>query len=151
MVAGERTVLVATIHAETGTPKVRAILAEPGADLFISQLASVEMLSAFAFKVRTGIFGGPDFTRLRGLFLAEVKRRLLKPARVLNAHHQLAGDLVGKHGLSRRRRTLDAPQLAVVLRIHRTAAIDQFVSADQRLCDIVIPEGLAAIDPELTH
>jgi hypothetical protein len=41
-------------HTEIGTPKVRAILPEPGAELLISRLALVEMLSAFATKVRTG-------------------------------------------------------------------------------------------------
>jgi hypothetical protein len=137
-------------HAEVGTPKVRAILAEPGAELLISRLASVETLSAFAIKVRTGVLSGADFARLRGLFLADVKRRLLKPARVLNAHYQLAGDLIGTHGLSRQLRTLDAIQLAVALRIHRAAPLDHFVAADQRLCDIAALEGLTVLNPELT-
>jgi uncharacterized protein len=142
--------LVKHYHAEVGTPKVRAILAEPGVELLISRLASVEMLSAFASKVRTGVFGIADYARLRGLFLADVKRRLLKPARILNAHYQLAGDLIGKHGPSRQLRTLDALQLAVTLRIHRVTPIDHFVSADQRLCDIAALEGPAVINPELT-
>jgi hypothetical protein len=92
----------------------------------------------------------PDFVRLRGLFLADVKRRLLKPARILNAHYQLAGDLIGTHGLSRQFRTLDAIQLAVALRIHGVSPIDHFVCADQRLCDVALLEGLAVINPELT-
>ncbi len=142
--------LIKHYHAEAGTPRVRAILAEPGAELLISRLASVETLSAFAIKVRTGVLGSADYTRLRGLFLADVKRRLLKPARVLNAHYQLAGDLIGKHGLGRQLRTLDALQLAVALRIHRVSPIDHFVAADQRLCDIAVLEGLAVINPELT-
>jgi predicted nucleic acid-binding protein len=137
-------------HAEVGTPRVRAILAEPGAELLISRLASVEMLSAFAIKVRTGVLSIAEFGRLRGLFLADVKRRLLKPARILNAHYQLAGDLISMHGLSRQLRTLDAIQLAVALRIHRMAPIDHFVCADQRLCDVAVLEGLAVINPEVT-
>lgn len=137
-------------HAEVGTPRVRAILAEPGAELLISRLASVEVLSAFAIKVRTGGLTDADFARLRGFFLADVKRRLLKPARVLNAHFHLVGDLIGKHGLSRQLRTLDAIQLAVTLQIHRVSLIDHFVCADQRLCDIAVLEGLSVINPEVT-
>jgi len=137
-------------HAEIGTPKVRAILAEPGAELLVSRLASVELLSAFAIKVRTGVLSSPDFARRRGLFLADVKRGLLKPGRVLNAHYQLAGDLIRTHGLRRPLRTLDAIQLSVALRIHRAAPIDHFVCADQRLADVAALEGLAVINPELT-
>src|SRR5438093_4214699 len=92
--------LVKHYHAEVGTPKVRAILAEPGAEHLISRLATVEMLSGFAGKVRTGVLSIPDFQRLRGLFLADVKRRLLRPVRVLNAHYQLAGDLIDTHAMA---------------------------------------------------
>jgi predicted nucleic acid-binding protein len=141
--------LVKHYHAEVGTPKVRAILAEPGAEILIARLASVELLSAFAIKVRTGVLGSADFARLRGLFWADVKRRLLKPVRILNAHYQLAGDLIGTHGLTRQLRTLDALQLAVALRVHRATPLDHFVCADQRLCDIATLEGLAVLNPEL--
>src|SRR3954449_4713885 len=107
--------LVKYYHVEVGTPKVRAILAEPGAEQLIARLATVEILSGFASKVRTGLLAIPDFQRLRGLFLADVKRRLLKPVRVLNAHYQMAGDLIGSYGMTRQLRTLDALQWAVAL------------------------------------
>lgn len=142
--------LIKHYHAEIGTPKVRAILDEPGAEFLISRLASVEMLSAFAIKVRTGVLATADFGRVRGLFWADVKRRLVKPVRLLNAHYQVAGDLIGTHGLARQLRTLDALQLAVALRLHRTTPLDHFVCTDQRLCDIAAREGLAVINPELT-
>src|SRR4051794_8870807 len=142
--------LVKHYHVEVGTPKVRAILAEPGAEQLIARLTTVEILSGFASKVRTGVLSIPDFRRLRSLFLADVKRRLLKPVRILNAHYQLAGDLIGAHGMTRQLRTLDALQLAVALRMHRVTLIDHFVSADQRLCDVAGLEGLAVINPELT-
>jgi predicted nucleic acid-binding protein len=140
--------LVKLYHAEVGTSTVRAIVAEPGGELLISRLAAVEMLSAFASKVRTGVFPVAGFQRLRGLFLADVKRRMLRPVRMLNADYQLAGDLIGLHGPSRQFRTLDALHLAVALRTHRAMTIDRFVCADQRLCDIAAAEGLAVINPE---
>ena len=141
--------LVKHYHAEGGTSNVRTILNQPGAEHLITRLGTVETLSGFAIKVRTGVLSSSDFHRLRGLFLADVKRRLLRPIRVLNADYQQAGDLITKHGMSRQIRTLDALQLAVALRIHQASSIDQFVCADQRLCEIAILEGLAVINPEL--
>ena len=140
--------LVKRYHAESGTPEVRRLLTEPGAECLISRLATVEMLSGFAGKVRTGVFSTAAFTRLRSQFLADVKRRVVRPVRIVNAHYQLAGDLISQHGMSRQLRTLDAIQLAVALRLHQAAPIDQFVCADQRLCDIALLEGLAVINPE---
>jgi predicted nucleic acid-binding protein len=140
--------LVKHYHTEVGTPKVRAILDEPGGECLISRLAVVEMLSAFVSKVRIGAFSIGGFYRLRGQFLADVKQRMFRPVRLLNADFQLACDLVGMHGPSRQLRTLDALQLAVALRVHRVKPIDHFVCADQRLCGIAAAEGLAVIDPE---
>ena len=114
----------------------------------ISRLATVEVLSGFAGKVRTGVFSSASFIRLRGQFLADVKRRVVRPVRIVNAHYQLAGALISQHGMTRQLRTLDAVQLAVALRLHQIAPIDQFVCADQRLCDIAFLEGLAVINPE---
>ena len=141
--------LVKHYHTEVGTLRVRMILNEPGSEHLIARLATVEILSGFAIKVRTGVLSSPDFHRLRGLFLADVKRRLFRPIRVLNADYQQAGDLIAKHGMSRQIRTLDALQLAVALRMHQAPFIEHFVGADQRLCDIAILEGLAVINPEL--
>ena len=52
--------LVKNYHAEAGTPDVRRILGEAGSEFFISRLATVEMLSGFAGKVRTGVFSITD-------------------------------------------------------------------------------------------
>jgi hypothetical protein len=65
--------LIKQYHAEAGTAEVQRILAEPGAELLIARLATVEIFSGFPTKVRTGVFLIPEFKRLRGLFLADVK------------------------------------------------------------------------------
>ena len=39
-------------------------------------------------------------------------------------------------------------QLAVALRLHQVAPIDQFVCADQRLCETAALEGLPVANPE---
>ena len=43
--------LVKQYHAEIGTPAVRRLLTEPGAECVISRIATVEMLSGFAGNV----------------------------------------------------------------------------------------------------
>jgi hypothetical protein len=105
------------------------------------------MLSGFAGKVRTGAFSSTDFANLRRRFLADVRKRMVRPIRVLNVHYQIAGDLIGKHAMSRQLRALDAIQLAVASHLHRSFPIDHFVCADQRLCDVAALEGLAVINP----
>lgn len=140
--------LVKNYHVEAGTPEVQHLLSEPGAEVFVSRLAAVEVVSGFATKVRTGAILMPEFQRLRGLFLADVKRKHLQPIRMLNAHFQSASDLIASHGTSRQLRALDALQLAVALSLHQEVPLDFFVCADQRLCDVAISEGLAVLNPE---
>jgi predicted nucleic acid-binding protein len=140
--------LVKRYHAESGTPEVQRLLTQPGVECIISRLATVEVLSGFAGKVRTGVFSSAGFTRLRSQFLGDVNKRVVWPVRIVNAHFQLAGDLISQHGMSRQLRALDAVQLAVALRVHQAVPIDHFVCADQRLCDIALIEGLPVINPE---
>ncbi|WP_435022741.1 type II toxin-antitoxin system VapC family toxin (plasmid) [Tundrisphaera sp. TA3] len=139
--------LVKNYHAEVGSPLVRQLLDEEGTEVFISRLASVEMLSGFAGKVRTGVFSSSDYGNLRKRFLADIKSRAIRPIRVLNAHYEFAGDLIGKHAMSRQLRALDAIQLSVALHLHRSFPLDHFVCSDQRLIDVARLEGLSTIQP----
>jgi predicted nucleic acid-binding protein len=139
--------LVKNYHVEGGTALVQQILGQAGSEFFISRLAAVEMLSSFAGKVRTGSFSSTDYGNLRRRFFADIRRRVVRPVRVLNAHYQIAGDLIGKHAMSRQFRALDAIQLAVALHFHRSFPLDHFVCADQRLCDVARLEGLSVIQP----
>jgi predicted nucleic acid-binding protein len=140
--------LVKHYHAELGSPKVDQILGEAGSASFIARLTLTEVPSVFAKKVRTGELIDADFGRLRLRFYADVRNRTLTPIRVLNGHFESAGDLIARHGKTRQIHTLDALQLAVALSIQQPTAIDQFVCADQRLCEIATLEGLAVINPE---
>jgi hypothetical protein len=67
---------------------------------------------------------------------------------MLNAHFDAAGDLIDKHGMSRRLRALDAIQLAVALHLHQAAPVDYFICADQELCTVADIEGLSVINPQ---
>src|SRR5262245_40453461 len=139
--------LVKNYHVESGTPLVQTLLGTTGSESFISRLSAVEMLSGFAGKVRTGYLSSTDYGTLRKRFSADVRRKTLRTLRVLNAHYQLAGDLIGKHAMSRQFRTLDAIQLAVAVHFHRVFPLDHFVCSDHRLCDVARLEGLAVIQP----
>lgn len=140
--------LVKHYHTELGTDAVDRIIGEAGAELLIARLTLVETISVFAIKVRTGEFDAAEFARLRGLFASHVARRRYQVFRLLNVHHDRARDLIANHGLCRQIRTLDALQLSVALHLHQVVPIDQFVCADQRLCDIALLEGLAVVNPE---
>jgi predicted nucleic acid-binding protein len=139
--------LVKNYHAEAGTATVQSILSRASSEFLISRLATVEMLSAFAMKVRTGVFSASDFGVLRRRFLADIRRKSLVPVRVLSLHFEIAGDLVTKHAMSRQLRALDALQLAVALNLHRSFPVDHFVCSDQKLCDVAGLEGLSVIKP----
>ncbi len=140
--------LVKHYHTEPGSPKVDSILGESGSEYLIARLTLAESPSVFAKKVRTGEIAAVDFDRLRLRFFADVRLRAFTPIRVLNAHFESAGDLITRHGKTRQIHTLDALQLAVALSIHEPGPIDQFICADQRLCDIALLEGLTVINPE---
>ena len=140
--------LVKHYHAEAGTDVVDRVIDDPGAELIIARLTLVETISVFAIKVRTGEFDAAEFARLRGLFATHVARRRYQVFRLLHVHYDRARDLIADYGLRRQIRTLDALQLSVALEIHQVAPIDQFVRADQKLCDIARPEGLNVLNPE---
>ncbi len=140
--------LIKYYHNEPGSPEVQRILGEVASEHFLSRLAWVEILSGLAKKVRLGVLTVLDYATLQHRFRADINQQLLRPVGMFNAHFEAAGDLIGSHGLSRQLRTLDAIQLAVALRLHRSSTVDHFVSADQRLCDIAALEGLAVINPE---
>jgi uncharacterized protein len=140
--------LVKRYHVEAGTDVVDRVIGEAGAELAIARLTLVEVISAFAIKVRTGEFDATEFVRLRALFATHVARRQYRVFRQLNAHFDRARDLIAGHGLRRQIRTLDALQLSVALHIHRALPIDYFVCNDQKLCDVASLEGLTVINPE---
>jgi len=135
-------------HVEVGSPKVEALLLEPGVQHFISRLGAVEMLSVFAGKVRSGAIALPDFERMRRRFLTELTTRVLQVARMTAFYYQEAERLVRKHGPGQRLRTLDALQLAVALDLRRRGRIDRFICADRNLLAVAKLEGLIVVDPE---
>jgi len=140
--------LVKHYHTEPGSPKVDLVLGETGAVFLIARLTLAQTPSVFAKKVRTGEISDTDFDGLCLRFYADVKNRTITPVRILNAHFEIASELIARHGKARQIHTLDALQLAVALSIQDPAPIDQFLCADQRLCEIATLERLAVVNPE---
>lgn len=135
-------------HIEVGTAEVERLLKEQGARHFISRLTLIEVQSVFAGKVRMNVIAEADFQLLRGRFLTDVARRQFHVGRMTSIHYQEAEQLVGKHAISHRLRTLDALQLSVALSLRHRAMLDHFVCADKNLCTVAKLEGLSVINPE---
>ena len=136
-------------HPEVGSPEIDHLWNDPGRGLFVSRLAALEIVSAFAGKVRAGVISLADFDTLRRRFSSDLsKKKRPLGTRILVAHFQEAERLLRQHGPSQRLRTLDALQLAVALDLQRRKAVDRFVSADQDLLAVAAREGLEIFDPE---
>lgn len=140
--------LVKRYHVEAGSSRVAMILAEPDSTHWISRLGLVEAVSAFALKVREGQIQVDDFSAYRKRLLADVRNRTLNVARVRVGHFKQADQLLQRHGMAVKLRTLDSLQLATALDLRARAMLDHFVCADVNLCKIAAAEGLSVINPE---
>src|SRR5260370_1086865 len=69
-------------HSEVGSAVVDQLWLDVNRELFVSRLAAVEIVSAFAGKVRAAVISGADFDILRRRFAADLskKKRPLAPA-----------------------------------------------------------------------
>ncbi len=122
---------------------------ESGAIFSVARLTLTEVPSVFAKKVRTKEIAEAAYDALLLRFFADVGKRFVLPARILNTHFEAASSLISKHGKTRPIHTLDAIQLAVALSIQHPTLVEHFVCADQRLCAIAALEGLNVLNPEL--
>jgi predicted nucleic acid-binding protein len=132
---------------EIGTPKVMALLAEPGSQHWISSLTVVEFQSVFAQKVRAGELTMAEYQLLRRKFGGEVRAKRLIVKGLLRRHQRAAEKLIATHAPTKRLRTLDALQLAMALELKLSRTIDKFVVADEHLAQIAILEGLSILNP----
>lgn len=139
--------LVKNYHVETGSAAVQQVFAQADSQWWISRLTTVEIVSAFAGKVRSREISVREFEILRRKFRTDVFARRLVPVRMSKGNFRTAAELIRKYGLKRQIRTLDAIQLAVAIDMHRSRPVDHFVCSDQRLCDVAALEGFAVIRP----
>jgi predicted nucleic acid-binding protein len=136
-------------HGELGTDRVDSLLASTGAAFLVTRLAIVEVHSALAKKVRTGLLNRPNFEVMVRRFHADQRKRIWSTLRLKAAHFHAAERLIRRIGLAKNLRTLDALQLAVALSLNGPAEPLIFVCADQAFCEIAMAEGLKVINPEV--
>lgn len=112
-----------------------------------SQLLRIEMWSAFARRVREGTITAIEYRDMCQLFNNH-RYTLYRLATVNKVTIQLACDLIEQHPL----RGYDATHLATALNAHRQLIAHRrpglvFLSADDRLNDAAIAEGLTVDNP----
>jgi len=111
-------------------------------------LDSSAMGKRYHAEIGTAKVAEADFQLLRLQFANDIARRLLRVTRITDWHYQKAEQLIRRHGLTRRLRTLDALQLSVALDLRQRGLLDYFVCADKSLCTVANEAGLPIIDPE---
>ena len=137
--------------AEAGSEAIRAICTDPRNALFLSELALVEVSSAFARRAKGGGISDADRKSYLDLFIGDcardyalipADRRAIDRAVALTQAHALRG--------------YDALQLACALvasDLLRAAGVApvQFLSADDELLAAAAKEGLAVANPNNPH
>lgn len=134
-------------RVEQGTAEVERILAEPGSVHYIARLATVELQSVFALKVRTQEITAVDLQQIQKLIATDFAARRFPVIRMLQRHFSEAERLLRKHAPTKALRTLDSLQLAVALSLSGQNHLDYFVCADDKLCKVANDEGLSVIIP----
>jgi len=140
--------IVKYYHAEVGTPTVSAIFAESGRTIRISNLGFLEIQSAFAMKVRSGVLREEAAGMLWAKLLLDIAAGEIEIYKISDDHFATAQRLIEQHGFGKRLRTLDAPQLALALDLADQSLLDYFVAADASLAEVAAIEGLKIISPE---
>ena len=134
-------------HSEKGTNEVDSIWNDTNSRLFISTLSSLEIISAFAGKVRAGTISKDEFELLRRRFCTDIAQRRLLHVRITGLHYKSAEQLLRQHGFNHRLRTLDALQLSVVLSLRNRGVTCRFVCSDSSLVEVARIEGLPVLQP----
>lgn len=134
-------------RVEQGTVEVERILLEPGSTHYLSRLATVEIQSVFARKVRMQEIVAQDLQQIQRLIATDLSARRFLVIRMLQSHFHEADRLLKKHATIKALRTLDALQLAVALSLNARGKLDYFVCADDKLCKVAEDEGLTVINP----
>jgi predicted nucleic acid-binding protein len=86
--------LVKHYHPEVGSAEVDRLWNDPVQTLFVSRLTALEIVSAFAGKVRTKEISVTDFATLRRCFFTDIANKRLTTIRLLVLHFKEAERLL---------------------------------------------------------
>lgn len=138
--------LIKLYHQEIGTERVDEIFRQVGNPIIISELATVELYSTMARKVRTReITPQAQEETLRNFEEDCTQRFVIDP--LGGSVIQKAKELLQKHGNTKVLRSLDSLQLGACLIVRAREEL-VFVCADARLLDIGKLEGIEVLNPE---
>ena len=128
-------------HPEPGTERVDEIISGARNRICISRLTLIEMRSVFAIKARAGAIASADTQLFAARFQEDIALGRFDVFTIGEREFARAEDLLERHALDRRLRSLDAIQLSVAIGLWHHGGIEYFVASDRVLCDVAAREG----------
>jgi predicted nucleic acid-binding protein len=142
--------LVKRYSKEKGTNEMDSIFRDKSADIWISQLATVEIASALSKKVREGVINDSSKHIAIAAFLRDYRRGRFKVIFLDKEIIRGATRILIQKGSQIPLRTLDALQLECALRLSRERTLDVMVVSDNKFkASIESIEGIEVFDPEV--
>jgi len=135
--------LVKIFHEEDGSEVVTSLIKGKDIEVWISELARLEFLSAIFRKVREGEISDKQLNETVLGFEAQLHFFNVEP--LGQAILREAEILLKKYGKKRRLRSLDALQMGTFSLISERSW--HFVAADDILCEIAKDMGFATLNP----
>jgi predicted nucleic acid-binding protein len=139
--------LVKYFHEEEGTDIVTSLIENTDHDVWISELALIEFVSAMYKKYRARELSKQDVELALEGFTETCAGISVEPLGQVVSQEAII--LLNKYGSTHFLRTLDALQLAAFKLIAESNSI--FVSADINLCAVAASAGYSAINPAANH
>lgn len=135
--------LVKFFHEEEGTPKVSELILSKENQIWISELARIEFLSAVYRRFRNKEIDEEKLNSAIAGFEDQIDVFNIEP--LGNAVAKEAELLIRQYGKTHGLRTLDAIQLGTFSLISENGW--SFVASDENLCNVAILIGYKAINP----
>ncbi len=127
--------LIKLYHEETGTDNITDMINSENPDIVISDLTTIEMVSALAKKVRMKDIDEDIFKEVVLAFEDDI--RFFDVVEIDETIKVRAVELLKSIGLKRGLNTLDALQLSYALCASENELIDRFIVSDSILGDIL--------------
>lgn len=134
-------------HVEPGALAVQRIVDAPTSAHYLSWLTALEVRSAFALKVRTGVLDESGFAQLIKRFKADVRNGKFASVPMRRRQFIVAEGIIARFGMTRRIRSLDALHVAIAQELFETHQVNQLVTADDTMEFVAAEIGLPVMNP----
>ena len=146
----DTSVLVKRYSKDKGTKEIDTIFQDASVDIWISQIASVEIASALSKKVRDGEINDSSKRIVIAAFLRDYRKGRFKVIFLDKEIVRGATGILIQKGSQIPLRTLDALQLECALRLSRERTLDFIVVSDNNFkVSIKSMGGIDVFDPEV--